>query len=143
MSRIDREEMLMEMAITASRRSTCLRRNVGAVIALDGRPLSLGYVGAPSGQPHCTPEVCNESAPCERTIHAEANAIAFAARKGIALEGSELYTTVSPCVSCAKLIINSGIKKVWYLEEYRDQAGINLLHRSGIFSSQLRLRVIL
>lgn len=141
--RISREEMLMEMAITASKRSTCLRKDVGAVIARDGRVLSVGYNGAPSGQPHCTPQTCNTSAPCERAVHAEANAIAFAAKAGISTDGAELYATVSPCPYCAKLIINSGIRKVWYLEEYRDKSGIHLLTLSGIFSSQLLFRMML
>lgn len=128
--------MLMEMAMTASKRGTCLRRQVGAVIAREGRVLSLGYVGAPAGLPHCRPETCSKENPCERTIHAEANAIAFAAREGIALDDSVMYCTASPCLHCAKLIINSGIVEVIYFEEYRVTDPINLLRQAGIRCSK-------
>lgn len=135
--RISRNGMLMQMAKLAAQRGTCRRRSVGAVIARDGRVLSIGYVGAPAGFPHCTPDICGPDKPCERTIHAEANAIAFAAKEGIRLEDSTLYTTASPCLHCAKLIINSGITTVWYDEEYRDVAPIELLEQAGILCAQL------
>lgn len=135
--RISRNHMLMGMAKLAAKRGTCLRRSVGAVIARDGRVLSVGYVGAPSGFAHCSPADCGPGKPCERTIHAEANAIAFAAKEGIRLEDSVLYTTASPCIHCAKLIINSGIREVWYDEEYRDIAPVELLKQAGISCNKL------
>lgn len=77
---------------------------------------------------------------CTRSIHAETNAVAFAAKVGISIEGATLYCSLSPCINCAKLIINSGIKKVVYLEEYRDRSGIELLKAAGVqteFSSEI------
>jgi dCMP deaminase len=125
--RLDRKEFYAEQVRLYQRRSTCLRLQVGAVIVRDGRIISGGYNGAPSGQPHCTPETCGPSHPCTRTIHAEANAIAFAARFGIATDGCGMWCTDSPCLDCAKLLINSGITSLTYLREYRDRAPINLL----------------
>lgn len=124
----------MEMAVSASKRSTCRRKQVGALIAIDGRPLSVGYAGAPSGMPHCLEHGCliGPEGGCIRTVHAEANAIAFAARKGLATENATLYATVSPCPACAKLIINAGIMQVRYLEEYRLVEGIEILKSAGI-----------
>lgn len=122
------------MALLASERSTCLRKKVGCVVAKEGRVLTLGYAGAPSGLPHCLDHGCiiGPTGGCIRTAHAEQNAISWAAREGIALLDSTLYVTLSPCLQCANLIINSGIKKVVYLEEYRDRAGIEQLARGGI-----------
>ena len=122
--RPSRDEILLKVAKAYAERSTCLRRRVGAVIGYGGRVLSTGYVGSPSGANHCTPDNCTPSAPCIRTIHAEANAIAWAARKGVAIEGATLYTTVSPCQSCAQVIAAAGIERVVFLEEYRDIAPI-------------------
>jgi dCMP deaminase len=130
--RISRNKMLMDIAITVSQRGTCLRKRVGSVIAKDGRVLSIGYVGAPSGLPHCTPETCSLETPCLLTIHAEANAVAFAAKEGIRLSGSTMYSTVSPCLNCAKLIINSGIKAIVFLEEYREISPLVLLKSAEI-----------
>ncbi len=144
-SRISRDQMLMEMAITASKRSTCSRKHVGALIAIEGRPVSVGYAGAPSGLPHCLDHGCivGPDGGCIRTQHAEANAIAWAARKGISTENATLYTTVSPCLACAKLIINAGIGEVWFLELYRKMEGIELLGKLGISCEQLRFEMIL
>lgn len=122
------------MATITSSRGTCTRASVGCVIAKDGRIISTGYVGAPSGLPHCTAVGC-EPGPdggCIRTVHAEANAIAFGARHGISTDGADLYCTHSPCASCAKLIINAGIVRVVYEHEYRIRGGINLLRMAGV-----------
>lgn len=134
--RITREEMLHEIVLSVSKRSTCTRRSVGAIIVRDGRILSMGYNGAPSGLPHCLDVGClMNSEPgggCSRTQHAEANAIAFAARHGIVTSGTHLWTSVSPCLSCAKLIINAGIERVVCIEPYRDDSGLKLLTSAGI-----------
>lgn len=132
MTRLSRDEMLMEIALVVKQRSTCLRRQVGAVLAIDGRVISTGYCGAPAGVAHCNSETCGPSSPCTRTIHAEANAVAFAARHGVASEGAVLYATASPCIDCAKLIINAGVIRVVYREEYRDTSPIALLESVGI-----------
>lgn len=130
--RITRDEMLMEIARIVARRSTCNRAQVGAVVAQDGRIVSTGYAGAPSGLPHCDPHICNAENPCTRTVHAEAGAISYAARSGIRLEGATLYCTHCPCKSCAGLIINSGIVRVIYLKPYRLTEGLDLLKEVGI-----------
>lgn len=122
----------MQAAQLAALRSTCLRLQVGSVVALDGRILVTGYNGAPSGQPHCAPEFCGPDKPCTRTVHAEANCIAFAAKHGISLAGASMYSTDSPCLDCAKLLINSGIKGLHYQRAYRDTAPLELLEMAGI-----------
>lgn len=132
MTRISRDQKLIASAILESFRSTCCRAQVGAVIARNGRVISTGYVGAPSGIPHCSPEICNTSQPCTRTTHAEAGAIATAAKYGIALDGTELFCTHAPCKSCSDLIINAGIIRVVYLTPYRIQEGLEQLLKVGI-----------
>lgn len=133
--RINRHEMHMWNAYIASLRSTCNRAQVGAVIVQDGRVVSSGYAGAPSGLPHCGPE-CNLSQPCDRTVHAEAGAITYAARVGISTQGATLYCTHCPCLECAKLIINSGIQNVYYETPYRKKEGLQLLDQAGVLIHQ-------
>lgn len=135
--RISRDQMLIEIAHVVAKRSTCLRAQVGAVIAQDGRIVSTGYAGAPAGLPHCTPELCDLSHPCTRTVHAEAGAISYAARAGIRLYGATLYCTLMPCEPCAKLIINAGIQRVVYDKAYRKTEGIELLKQARIDIAQL------
>lgn len=132
--RPSRDEYLIRVAVVTSARGTCNRAAVGAVISQNGRIISAGYVGAPRGLPHCTVVGCDESEGigCIRTVHAEANAIAFAARYGISTEGAELHCTHSPCASCAKLIINAGIVRVVYDAVYRDTKPMALLGTVGI-----------
>src|SRR5690606_24473551 len=137
--RISRDEWLMAMAHLTALRSTCLRLQVGAVIARHGRIMSTGYAGAPSGLPHCTPETCNETTPCTNTAHAEIGAITFAAREGIAVGGSTLYCTHSPCKPCAQSIINAGITKVIYDHKYRKTEGIETLEKAGVAVTRLEL----
>lgn len=139
MERISRDEMLMRVATIISGRSTCLRAYVGAVIAVEGRIISTGYVGAPAGLPHCS-SVGDEIGPeggCIRTVHAEANAIAWAARYGTSTEGAQLYSTREPCLRCAQLIINAGISRVVYEHPYRLHDGLELLEVAGIEILQL------
>lgn len=142
--RPDRDTVLIEMARLIATRSTCDRRHVGAVIARESRVLSMGYAGAPPGFPHCSFALCGDRKdPCTRTIHAEANAIAWAARGGIAIDGCAIYTTASPCNDCAKLILSAGLKQVYYLEEYRDPAPLLLLKQGGIYAEKLQLQKML
>jgi dCMP deaminase len=126
--------MLLRMAEISSMRGTCNRKQVGAIIARDTRVISSGYVGSPPGTPHCLDAGCiiGPEGGCIRTQHAEANAIAFAAKKGIATEGSTLYVTLSPCIACAKLIIAAGIIQVVYITKYRDESGLNYLEAGGV-----------
>lgn len=130
--RISRAHALMSCAHVWQKRSTCLRLQVGAIVALDSRPIVCGYNGAPSGLPHCTPDICGSDKPCTRTVHAEANCIARAARSGLALEGTTMYCTDSPCMDCAKLMINSGIRELIFERSYRDTTPCGLLLQSGI-----------
>lgn len=113
----------MDMAYLASSRGTCPRKRVGCVIVRDNRVISTGYNGSMPGQPHCDDAGClylyGEDAGCQRTNHAEANAIAQAARFGISVEGATCYVTMSTCYTCLKLLISSGITRVVYHEAYR------------------------
>src|SRR4051812_14091830 len=121
MERPSREEVLLDVALTIARRGTCERAQVGAVIARDGRILATGYNGPPSGLPHCD-EGCSPmdraaENGCSRAVHAEANAIAYAARHGIATDGADLVCSHLPCLKCAELIINAGILRLFYHED--------------------------
>ncbi len=117
------DEYFMMMAKLAATRSTCLAFPVGAVIVKDRQVLATGYNGSPSGSVHCTTQGycypglsrCDvSSALPSRAIHAEANAIAQAAKHGISCQGASIYVTLEPCISCLKLIISTGIKQVYY-----------------------------
>ena len=111
----------MKIARQVASRGTCHRKHVGCVIVRDRTILATGYNGSVRGLPHCDEEGhMMENGHCTRTIHAESNAVAQAARNGISLLGSELYVTASPCWSCFKLTTNAGIKKIVYGEFYRD-----------------------
>lgn len=126
--RVHRRALFFNIAKEFARRGTCTRLSVGAVACMDGRIVSSGYVGAPAGQPHCSEVGCEVvDGHCVRTIHAEANVVAFAARAGLSLKGTELYTTHRPCLSCSKLIVNSGIVEVFYDLDYGDESGVELL----------------
>lgn len=133
------DQTLLDTARVMARRGTCSRRQVGVVIALDDRVCSTGFNGAPRGMTHCvhpSDERSENDAPtaptCSWAVHAEANAVAFAARFGIALDGATLYTTLSPCVVCAQLVVNAGITRVVCAVRYRDATGINLLGEAGV-----------
>ena len=116
------DEYFMEVARTIAKRATCDRGRSGCVVARDRQILVTGYVGSPTGLPHCdevghlfkkvTHEDGHETNHCVRTVHAEQNAICQAAKLGIALEGATLYCRMTPCRTCAMLIINCGIKRV-------------------------------
>ncbi|MCS7121869.1 MAG: dCMP deaminase family protein [Archaeoglobaceae archaeon] len=135
------DEYFMEIAKVVATRSTCLRQKVGAVVVKDKRILATGYNGAPSGLPHCDEVGCmrdelrvpsGERQELCRGVHAEQNAIIQAAKFGISVEGATLYSTHCPCITCAKIIINSGIKRVVYGRDYADKKGIELLKEAGI-----------
>lgn len=144
------DETLMKMARVMAERGTCSRASVGAIFALEGRVLSSGYNGAPRGLPHCvhppgelSADRDSEAPACAYSVHAEANAVAFAARYGIELNGSTLYTTLSPCVPCAQLILNVGVTRVYVDVPYRDLTGVRLLHHGGtlVFTRDFNLNV--
>lgn len=117
--RISRGALYFGVARLYGERSTCLRAGVGAVAVRDGRIIASGYNGAPAKAHHCLEYGCLlEGGHCIRAVHAEANLIAWSARIGLSLEGTALYSTMRPCLACAKLIANAGITQVHYLEEY-------------------------
>jgi len=128
----------MAMAKLMSLRATCLRKSAGCIIVKDFRVISTGYSGSPPGMVHCidegTCELDSLTGGCIRTQHAEANAIAWAARSGINVNGGIMYTTLSPCLACAKMIAMSGINEVVYLEQYRNNEGNKYLNHSGVIS---------
>jgi dCMP deaminase len=134
MDRPSRDDTCMTIAQAVGLRGTCLRRSIGAILVRDGRVISSGYNGAPSGHPHCDMMTCGggELDGCLRTVHAELNAILFAARAGVSTERAVLYTTCCPCGDCAKAIINAGISEVIYSEPYRNNQAFALLERSLI-----------
>jgi dCMP deaminase len=139
------DEYFMQVADVVSRRSTCIRRNIGAVIVKDKRILSTGYNGAPSGLPHCTQMGClrkelgvpsGERTEICRGLHAEQNALIQAAKYGISVEGSTIYSTAEPCSMCAKMLINAGITRVVYRDPYPDELSRRLFKESEMTVEQ-------
>jgi len=124
----------MAVAHEFSKRSTCTRTSVGAVATLNGRVVSSGWNGTASGMAHCSHSVHTR---CRDAIHSEQNVIYSAARAGISLLGSVVYTTLSPCYMCALGLIQSGVTRVVYRDLYRDPSGIDLLRQSGVTVEEL------
>ncbi len=136
MSRPSWDEYFMEISILASKRSTCLRRRIGALIVRDKRILSTGYNGPPSGLAHCEEVGClrdemripsGERQELCRGLHAEQNAIIQASLLGVSIRDSILYCTHQPCILCAKMIVNAGIKKVIFGGDYPDKLAKKML----------------
>ncbi|MDR1272549.1 MAG: cytidine/deoxycytidylate deaminase family protein [Clostridiales Family XIII bacterium] len=136
------DEYFMDIARLTAQRSTCLRRQVGAVIVLDRHLIASGYNGAPRGLAHCSEvggcyreklgirpgerhELC-------RGLHAEQNAIIQAAALGHAIDGSTIYITHQPCAICAKMIVNAGIGKIIVGEGYPDELAVDILNEAGL-----------
>jgi dCMP deaminase len=131
----------MEITQTVAKRSTCLRRRVGAVLVRDFRIVATGYNGAPAGVKHCLETGClreqldipsGQRHELCRALHAEQNVLIQAARHGISVSDSILYCTNMPCIICAKMIINAGIKKVIYSEEYDDTMTVEMMKEAGV-----------
>ncbi len=115
-------EYFMKIAEQVATRSTCDRKHIGAVIVKDKTILSTGYNGSLRGAPHCDEAGHDmENGHCVRTVHAEANAVAQAAKNGVRIDDAEIYVTASPCLTCFKLVANCGIRTVYYKEFYRDE----------------------
>lgn len=141
--RPDWDEYFMDIARKVATRSTCLRRRVGAVLVKDKRILTTGYNGPPAGLEHC--EEClrdkmdvpsGQRMELSRAIHAEQNTLVQAARHGINVYGATLYCTTEPCFTCTKMLINAGIKKIVFLEEYPDPLSREMLQEAGVESIQ-------
>lgn len=133
MARVDWDTYFMNIARQVATRSTCDRKNVGAVIVKGKHILATGYNGSISGMPHCD-EVGHmmENGHCVATIHAEANAILQAAKHGVSIDGASIYITASPCWNCFKLLANAGIKRICYGEFYRDTRSMQVAEEIGI-----------
>ncbi|MBD3379731.1 MAG: cytidine deaminase [Candidatus Omnitrophica bacterium] len=135
------DEYFLNIARLVSTRSTCLRRQVGAVAVKDKQLLATGYNGAPSGLTHCEDIGClrqemgvpsGERHELCRALHAEQNAFLQAARNGISLKGSTLYITTQPCSICAKMIVNAGVEKVVIDGSYPDELALKFLEEAKI-----------
>ena len=135
------DQYFMDIVELVSRRSTCLRRKVGAILVRDKRILATGYNGPPAGIAHCSETGClrdklkvpsGERHELCRGLHAEQNAIIQAALYGVSTKGSTLYCTTHPCIICAKMIINSGIESFVYRESYRDALAVEMLNEAGV-----------
>ena len=149
MERVSKRNYYLDIAQTVLERATCLRRVYGAIIVKNDEIISTGYNGAPRGRKNCVDlgyctreqlkvprgeryELC-------RSVHAEANAITKVAKSANNCDGSTLYITAAPCIECSKLIIQAGIRRVVYSEDYRSEEGLNLLRRVGIECVQYEL----
>lgn len=135
------DEYFMAIAAQVGGRSTCLRRKVGAVVVRDRRILATGYNGTPSGLRHCEEVGClREQRGIEsgsnhelcRGIHAEQNAVIQAAKYGIPIDGSTLYTSHQPCVLCAKILINAGVREIVFRFAYPDDLARSMLAEAGV-----------
>lgn len=125
----------MQTAQTFAKLSSAQRLHVGAIIVKDDRIISIGYNGMPSGWSNVCEDVHEDGSLKTKpeVLHAETNAIAKLAKSTESGDGADLFVTHSPCIECAKLIYQSGIKSVYYNVEYRDEAGINFLKASGVY----------
>ena len=135
------DEYFLDVARLVAKRATCLRRSVGAVLVKDKRILATGYNGAPSGLKHCADVGCmrqklkipsGERHELCRALHAEQNALIQASLYGISVKGSILYATCQPCVICAKMLINAGIKEIVIAGAYPDKLAADFLKEAGI-----------
>ena len=137
-------DIYMELAEKLAKRSHCVKAHVGAVLTKDTRIISLGYNGPPSGTHNCDIEWPEQGCPrdskgsCSLALHAEQNAILYAAKNGVSMEGATLYVTLSPCISCARVIYTTGIKKVYFKDSYANfkglasDEGVDFLKRFGV-----------
>lgn len=141
MDRPSWDEYFMEITRLVARRSTCLRRQVGAVLVKDRNILATGYNGAPSGVAHCLEVGCmrerlsipsGERHELCRGLHAEQNAVIQAAKHGTNINGALLYCTTMPCIICSKMLINAGIRRIIYEEGYTDHLAEEMIGEANI-----------
>jgi len=140
--------IFMNLALDLAKRSHCIKAQVGAVLVKDTRIISIGYNGPPADTHNCDEEWPEHGCPrdskgsCSLALHAEENAILFAVKNGAQLEGATLYTTLSPCLSCARLIFSSGVKKVYYQKSYAEykglasDEGVDFLNKFGVVTER-------
>lgn len=148
-NRLSWDQYFLTITRQVAERSTCPRAKVGAVIVRDKNILATGYNGAPAGLPHCTDVGClvyQSRTPtgeieenCYRTIHAEINAIAQAAKNGVSIRGADIYVTHTPCIHCLKVLINTGIKRIFYEKEYKLHTVQELLQAADVVLQKVAL----
>lgn len=140
------DEYFLEMARVVGRRSTCLRRQVGALLVREKRILATGYNGAPAGLQHCVEIGClraerkvpsGERQELCRGLHAEQNAIIQGALHGVSVQGADLYCTTQPCVACAKMLINAGVRRIVYEGDYPDALSLEMLEQAGVVLARI------
>lgn len=144
MSKPSFEEIYMDLAQNLAKRSHCVKMKVGAVLTKDTRIVSLGYNGPPAGTHNCDEEWAETGCPrdskggCSLALHAEQNAILYAAKNNVSVEGATMYVTLSPCLACAKVLYSLRIKKVVYLNSYAEykkissDEGVDFLKKFGV-----------
>ncbi|KUP06048.1 competence protein ComE [Bacillus coahuilensis m2-6] len=144
MNRISWDQYFMAQSHLLALRSTCTRLAVGATIVREKRVIAGGYNGSIAGGDHCIDNGCYViENHCVRTIHAEVNAILQCAKFGVPTEGAELYVTHFPCLQCCKTIIQAGIKKVYFAENYKNHPyAVELFAKAGIEIKQVKLEEI-
>jgi dCMP deaminase len=131
MARPEFDDIYMELAVKIAHRSHCIKRHVGAVLAKETRIVSLGYNGPPAGTHNCDEEypetgcALDSKGSCTLAIHAEQNAILYAAKNKVNIKGCTLYVSLSPCLSCARIIYSMGISRVVYLNSYAEYKGLS------------------
>lgn len=139
MERIQWKEYFMAQSQLLALRSTCTRLSVGATIVKDNRVIAGGYNGSVSGEVHCIDEGCYiEDGHCIRTIHAEMNALLQCSKMGVSTDQADIYVTHFPCIHCTKSIIQAGIKKIYYANDYKNHPyAIELLNKAGIATEKI------
>jgi dCMP deaminase len=144
------DHIFMNLATDLAKRSHCVKAHVGAVLTRDTRIISIGYNGPPAGTHNCDEEWPAEGCPrdskgsCSLALHAEENAILYAVKNGAKLEGATLYTTLSPCLPCARLIFSAGIKHVYFDKSYTEykglpsDEGVDFLNKFGVKAEKFK-----
>jgi len=149
MERLSWNQYFLTITRQVAERSTCNRAKVGAVIVREKNILATGYNGSPAGLPHCTEVGCliyQSKTPngeteenCYRTIHAEINAIAQAAKNGVSIRDADIYVTHTPCIHCLKVLINTGIRGIFYEKEYKLHTVYELLGSAAVLLQKVDL----
>lgn len=144
MSKPGFDDIYMELAVNLSKKSHCVKAQVGAVLTKDTRIISLGYNGPPAGTHNCDEEWPGIGCPrdskgsCSLALHAEQNAILYATKSNVSLEGSTVYVTLAPCIACARVIYTVGIRRVLFLHSYAafkglpTEEGVDFLRKFGV-----------
>jgi len=153
MSRPDFDDIFMELAVNLAKRSHCIKKHVGAVLTKETRIISIGYNGPPSGTHNCDEEFpergCSRDSKgsCSLALHAEQNAILYAAKNNSSVEGSTLYVTLAPCLACARIIYSMGVAKVVFMYSYADykglpsDEGVDFLRKFGVQVEQYQNKI--